>query len=106
MIKRVSITLAIMLVAVSAHRVMAQGFNAAGEFCAPASDLLAAAKKMGEEQVFSGRTADGYRFVVTKAKEGKGWTLIMIDNKPGPGGLVPGACVKANDQDAIAGEPS
>jgi hypothetical protein len=69
--------------------------NDAGEFCAPAEKLMQKAHEIfGEHVTWTGKNADGFRFVLMTSD--KTWSLFMIDNKPGDDGQFD-ACLKASD---------
>jgi hypothetical protein len=71
------------------------GRNAEGEFCADAEALMQKAHQIfGETVKWTGKSADGFRYVLMASKDT--WTFIMIDNKPGDDGHYE-ACVKASD---------
>ena len=71
------------------------GRNSEGEYCADAAALMHKAHEtFGESVDWTGKSADGYRYVLMTSKTT--WTFIMINNKPDDDGAYEG-CVKASD---------
>ena len=71
------------------------GRNDEGEYCAGAEALMHKANETFSETVkWTGKSADGYRYVLMTSKDT--WTFIIINNKPSDDGDYE-ACVKASD---------
>jgi hypothetical protein len=73
-----------------------------GNFCAPAEKLMAASNRIyGEHVQWTGKDADGVRYVVMSGE--KTWTLLIIANHQSPNGTFE-ACVAASDGSLPPGE--